>query len=313
MSYSPPPLHQFAHFSTIIPNRFRPVPHLGFKRETVNTADDDFIDLDISAVGGKSAALLLHGLEGSSKSNYIIGMSQMLNSMGMDAVAMNFRSCSGRVNRQMESYHSGKSDDVRLILNHLKSRYNIIHLIGFSLGGNVALKYAGESSESLVKSVSAISVPFDLAGSSQKLGEFQNRIYLHRFLSQLKSKAIYKCYLNPSYPLDVKAIKSSKTFYEFDEFYTAPVHGFESADDYYQKSSSKQFIKNISAPTLIINAMNDSFLSPSCYPFEEANTNSNVQLLTPEYGGHVGFASNFRMTQPFWHEKQVAAFIRELA
>jgi hypothetical protein len=312
MSYSPPPLHQFAHFSTIVPNRFRPVPHLGFKRETVNTADDDFIDLDISAVGGKSAALLLHGLEGSSESNYIIGMTQMLNSIGMDAIALNFRSCSGRINRQVQSYHSGKSDDVRYILNHIQSRYDSIHLIGFSLGGNVALKYTGESNKLQIKSVTAISVPCDLAGSSKKLEELQNRVYLSRFLKQLKEKAIQKSIEHPEFPFEIEAIQSSRTFYDFDNAFTAPVHGFLSADDYYSKSSSKQFVAGISIPTLIINAQNDSFLSPTCFPIEESDQNRNVNLLIPRFGGHVGFASNFRMTKPFWHEKQVAAFIREL-
>lgn len=310
MRYHPPFLHRFAHFSTIVPNRFRPVDAIGYTRKTIETWDEDFIDLDYIIVKSTKAVLLLHGLEGSSESTYMLGIRNLLTSEGFDVVAMNHRSCSGRPNKLVSSYHSGKTDDVAFVLDHLKRSYDEIHLVGFSLGGNMALKYAGEQGGSAIPtSICAISTPCDLAGSSQTLGRIGNRIYLNRFLSQLISKAEEKTSRFPDFGLNLKAIKSSRNFYDFDDSYTAPVHGFESADDYYEKSSSDQFIASIQRPTLIINALNDSFLSESCYPVKEASQNDLVTLQTPKYGGHVGFAQDFRMTLAFWHEKQVLKFI----
>lgn len=310
MTYKPPFLHRFAHFSTIIPNRLRPVIPEGYVRKTINTLDGDFLDLDYSTIGSKKVVLLLHGLEGNSTSTYILGLRNLLNSNGYDVVAMNHRSCGGRPNNLASSYHSGKTDDVKLVIDLLQKSYSNLHLVGFSLGGNMALKYAGEQAENCpIATVCAISTPCDLAGSSSSLGRFENKIYLNRFLSQLIAKALAKTEKHPTIPLNVKAIKSSINFHDFDDSYTAPVHGFQSAADYYTKSSSKQFIPFITKPTLIINALNDSFLSESCYPHEEAQANQSVTLITPKYGGHVGFATDFRMKQAFWHEKRILEFI----
>jgi predicted alpha/beta-fold hydrolase len=310
MIYKPPFLHQFVHFSTIIPNRFRPVNPIGYVRKTIDTADGDFLDLDYSSIGAEKAVLLLHGLEGSSKSTYILGLRNLLNDIGFDVVAMNHRSCSGRPNKLVSSYHSGKTDDVKQVVDHLQQSYSKVHLVGFSLGGNMALKYAGEhGNKAALESIFAISTPCDLAGSSSNLSRIENKVYLNRFLSQLVAKALAKTQSHPGSALDTNAIKTCKNFYDFDDAYTAPVHGFDSAQDYYEKSSSKQFISAIQKPTLIINALNDSFLSESCYPYSEVQKNDSVTLITPKYGGHVGFASDFRMKQVFWHEKQILSFI----
>lgn len=310
MTYKPPFLHQFTHLSTIIPNRYRPVRPEGYARKTIDTADGDFLDLDYSSIGSENSVLLLHGLEGSSQSNYILGLRDLLICNGFDVVAMNHRSCSGRPNKLISSYHSGKTDDVKQVIDHLQESYSKIHLVGFSLGGNIALKYAGEhGNKAALESICAISTPCDLAGSSSNLSRFENKVYLNRFLSQLIAKALTKAQSHTDSSLDTNAIKSSNNFFDFDDAYTAPAHGFDSAKDYYEKSSSKQFITAIQKPTLIINALNDSFLSESCYPHSEVQKNDSVTLLTPQYGGHVGFASDFRMKQVFWHEKQILSFI----
>jgi len=313
--YNPPFVHRSAHLSTIFPNRFRKVSGVNFQRQCIELPDGDFVDLDISRVSGKHAMLLLHGLEGSSASQYMRAMAKLANENGIDAFAMNHRSCSGRPNRLAESYHSGRTDDPNFIIRNVIQHYAAVFVVGFSLGGNIALKMAGEWSKSAPKNVRAIvgiSVPCDLASSSARLAERENFVYLHRFLSQLKRKALAKETLFPEAGLNHKLIKNARSFTEFDNAYTAPAHGFESAADYYSKSSSGGFIHAISVPTLIINAANDSFLGTECYPFDAVNRNPQVEMLLPQYGGHVGFATDTWMSNAFWHESQCIAFIKNV-
>ena len=307
--YSPPFLHKNAHLATILPNQLRPVKRAHFERIPIPTPDDDFIDVDTIKKGSTTAVILLHGLEGSSSSRYIQGMAGALQSLDCDVLCMNFRGCSGRVNNTYQSYHSGKTDDVRTLIEAFPA-YDSIRIIGFSLGGNVALKYMGEKApESRVRSCIAISTPVDLAGSSVTLNSAENTLYLSRFLKQLKLKAIEKSKRFPEKGLELNLIRSAKNFQDFDNVYTAPAHGFRDAKDYYEQSSSKQFLQFIEKPTLIINALNDSFLSPSCYPIKECEENDNLTLLTPRFGGHVGFASDTLMRKLFWHEQKAIEFI----
>ncbi|MEZ4721698.1 MAG: alpha/beta fold hydrolase [Flavobacteriales bacterium] len=312
--YDPPFLFRSAHLSTILPNRLRKVEGVKYSPLTIETSDSDFIDLDISRVGSKICVLLLHGLEGSSHSTYILGMVKRINEHGLDAVAMNHRSCSGRQNDLPSSYHSGKSDDVLFVINKLNKTYQAIHLVGFSLGGNIALKLAGElkvSFNTRLKSVSAISVPCDLAACAAQMNKASNKIYLQRFLNQLKTKITGKAKKFPFAKIDLEKVLAASTFEEFDDAYTAPFHGFKSAMDYYEKSSSKKFISEIRIPTLIINAQNDPFLPENCF-VDVVEENPSIQLLTPKYGGHVGFAADFRMRKPFWHERKVVDFIMSI-
>ncbi|MDB9701595.1 alpha/beta fold hydrolase [Salibacteraceae bacterium] len=315
MDYQPPFLHRFTHFGTIIPSQFRKVSDVHYTRETMDTLDDDFIDLDYSKVNGSTGVLLIHGLEGSSDSAYMKGLTRVLNQNGMDSIAMNFRGCSGRPNNQMTSYHSGISADLETVVNHVEQQYDRLFIVGFSLGGNVSLKWSGEYANKphpKVKGVVGISVPCDLNGSGTELFKRQNFIYLRRFLRQLKEKALDKIDRFDDISLDREAISNASNFMQFDQEFTAPVHGFDSAMDYYTKSSCAQFIPSIKRPALIINAKNDSFLNEACYPYDEVGRNELVTLLTPKYGGHVGFASNFSMNLPFWHEKKVLDFIQKV-
>jgi len=278
------------HLQTIVPALFRKIEGVVYNRQRISTWDNDFIDLDWSRVKSQKLVILFHGLEGSAYSQYIKGLVKVLNGKSFDTVSVNFRGCSGSPNYLLSSYHSGKTDDIQFIVDSLAFEYEEINLVGFSLGGNVVLKYLGETltNEKINKSV-AISVPCDLKASAIHLSKGFNTVYLKRFFKRLKEKVRQKEEIFPK-TLDYSKVYESKDFYDFDNLFTAPVHGFKDAEDYWNKCSSKQFIPTIKTPTIIINALNDPFLPFSCYPHQESKKNSNVKLLTPKYGGHVGFS-----------------------
>lgn len=312
--YQAPLLYRNPHLAAIVPNRLRKVKLSAAERITINTPDDDFLDIELISENNKRAAILVHGLEGSSQSTYIKGMAQRLLSDNYDAICLNMRGCSGRPNRQFSSYHSGKTDDLDTVVQHFASNYESIVLIGFSLGGNMVLKYAGENGENLnpmVKSVIGISVPLDLAGSCDTLSLSHNWIYLNRFLTQLKAKAKQKAKDFPTFGLDPNKLDHIKDFRDFDDLYTAPAHGYNDAADYYQKCSAMQFLKEIEIPALIINAQDDTFLSESCYP-TDSELNKNITYLCPKYGGHVGFAQDFLMLKSFWSENTVSSYLKSI-
>lgn len=314
MTYKPPWLYRSAHLSSIIPNRLRPVSNRAFERTTLSTPDGDFVDLDVCIKGQRALAILVHGLEGSSHSTYMLGMANALVAEGIDVVMLNHRTCSGRVNNLVTCYHSGFTADLEFTTKHFAPDYTRIHWIGFSLGGNMVLKLAGEVANiANLSRVIAISVPCDLEGSSRQLERVENRIYLNRFLTSLKKKALEKSHQFPHVGLDEKAIKASRSFFAFDDAFTAPVHGFDSAIDYYTKCSSRYSLNQIRNQTLIINALNDPFLSSECYPYEAVQNNPQISMLNPKYGGHVGFASNLSMNKMFWHEQQALRFIHGAA
>ncbi|HEY4652407.1 MAG TPA: alpha/beta fold hydrolase [Pontibacter sp.] len=282
------------HLQTIIPSLFRHVAGVTYSRERLTTPDEDFIDVDWSQVGSDSLVILSHGLEGDSGRPYILGMVRAFNEQGLDALAWNYRSCSGEPNKLLRSYHLGASDDLQFVVEHAlqTGNYNNIYLIGFSAGGNITLKYLGEAPELVpaqVKKACVFSVPVDLKGSAGKI----SRVYTQRFLKTLGEKLEQKRQLYPD-AVDLKDYSIFWSFPEFDNRYTAPLHGFKDAEDYYSRVSSRQFLKNIQLPTLLVNAKNDPFLSEACYPLAEAEANPYLYLEIPESGGHVGFTEDFR-------------------
>ncbi|MGB5418710.1 YheT family hydrolase, partial [Algibacter sp.] len=226
-----------------------------------------------------------------------------------DAVSVNFRGCSGESNLKYYSYHSGATDDLEAVINHAISnrQYSEIYLKGISLGANIILKYLGEKQvvTNEVKAAIAVSVPCYLAGSAKELHSFKNKLYHDRFLKHLVEKLDAKHNRFPEL-LSVEDIKSIKTLNDFDNIYTAKAHGFKDAQDYYERSSSLQFLPNIKTPTLIINALNDSFLSSECYPVKEAKNNSNVFLEMPNFGGHAGFIDKKNV---YYNEKRALEFV----
>lgn len=302
-----------AHFNTM----YRPLfmkDTINYKRKRITTWDADFIDLDFSIVGSSSLVLLIHGLEGSAYSNYMITTSNYLNKDGFDTVSMNLRSCSGEDNLLLKTYHSGKTDDVHFIIKHLITNYNYknIIIVGFSLGGNLTLKYLGEYNDipTQVKGGIAVSVPIDLTSSQAELIKLKNKIYLNEFIKSIKLKMLEKADKFPDFNLNKELLFKATKFRHLEKQYTVPVFGFKNSEDYWQKASSKLYIPKIKIPTLLINSLDDSFLSKECYPFDEAENSSKFHLLTPNYGGHVGFISSFS-DQEKWIEKNITHFIKE--
>ncbi len=308
--YNPLLLLSNKHINTIIPSLFRKVD-IEYQRERLQTPDNDFIDLDYSSKGNNKVVLVLHGLEGSSKSSNVKGIVNISNLNNYDAVVLNFRGCSGEPNKLLSAYHSGKTDDIDLVIRHLSSKYNSISTIGFSLGGNALLKYLGEGHPSveLIKKAVAISVPCDLKSSALQMAKTSNSVYMKRFLKTLKHKVFKKCKTHTDHSIDLMKIKGSKTFADFDNEYTAPVHGFKNAELYWELNSCKPFLKKITTPTLLINALDDPFLTPDCFPFEIAKTSNSLFLETPKKGGHMGFLSNTGINGIYWHEKRAIEFL----
>ena len=208
------------------------------------------MDIDLLENGSKKIVLLCHGLEGSSESKYIRAAASLLSANGYAIAAMNYRFCSGEINRQLITYHSGRTEDLHAVISMLLPKYEAIYLVGFSLGGNLVLKYNGEGIFPLdpkIKASVAVSVPVDLYGSAIKLQEPQNRLYTWRFLYTLSKKIHLK---HQQYPdeVDVKLLKRVKKLIDFDDFYTSRLNGFKDARDYYAKASSKQFLPKINTP-----------------------------------------------------------------
>jgi predicted alpha/beta-fold hydrolase len=315
-TYRPPFGFGNGHVQSIYPAVWRKVPRVVWMRERIDTPDGDFLDLDCAGEGRDRVALLSHGLEGHANQPYIRGMARALMKRGWDVVAWNCRGCSGEPNRQLRFYHSGSSEDLGTVMDHIlaSGKWREVALVGFSLGGNQTLKLLGERGESVderVVGAVAISVTCDLAASSVRLGEWQNQLYMARFMKTLRQKVIAKERMFPG-QLDLEGLEDMRTFKQFDDRYTAPLHGFADAEDYWAKCGSIRFIKNIRVPTLLINALDDPFLGGRCFPGDEAGTHSNFFLETPAQGGHVGFVT-FGQKGEYWSESRAAAFLKNYA
>jgi predicted alpha/beta-fold hydrolase len=258
--------------------------------------------------GSNKLVIISHGLEGNSTRGYVCGMVKALMQHGFDVLAWNYRGCSGSINKKLKFYHSGATDDLSDVVNHVLQHkvYQDVYLVGFSLGGNLTLKYLGEQkSSSVIKKAVAFSVPTDLHSSCIQLSTPSNIIYARRFLKSLKAKVVLKG--KQFTELDLTMLPNIRSLIDFDDAYTAPLHGFSSAIDYYTKSSANQFIKDIKTPTIIINSANDPFLSKPCYPFDLVRQNNHVALEVPTYGGHVGFTL-FGQNGLFWSELKAIEF-----
>ena len=312
-NYKAPYFFRKGFVSTVFSGLGRTVKGVVQQRERITLPDCDFLDLDWSCTETTSdkVIILLHGLEGHAQRPYITGTAKLFNSNGIDAVAVNFRGCSGEPNLKYRSYHSGATDDLDTVVQHLVANksYSEIYIKGISLGGNLLLKYLGEGNviPSQVKAGIAVSVPCYLEGSAKELHSIKNKLYHDRFKKHLVDRLKLKQKQFPSM-LSEERIKTIKTLRDFDEVYTAKAHGFLNAKDYYTKSSCLQFLPNIKVPTLIINALNDSFLSPECYPVKVAKNNPNLFLEMPKYGGHVGFIDRKNI---YYNEKKALKFVNE--
>lgn len=295
--YKPPLLFRHGHFSTIYTGVFRKVKGLEQTRERLQLEDGDFLDLDWSKSKKPTTkvVLLFHGLEGNAQRHYIAGSAKILSENGFDACAVNFRSCSGEPNLVYRSYHSGATEDLKAVLAHVlqQDRYEKVFLMGYSLGGNLVLKYLGDGNTipKEVKGGMGISVPCDLKDTCEQLLLPKNRLYANRFKRHLLEKLVEKQRRFPE-RISIKDIQKIQTLKDFDDVYTAPAHGFKDALDYYEKCSCKQFLPNITIPSLVLSAQNDSFLGEACYPIAIAEKAEKLYLELPRYGGHVGFWGN---------------------
>lgn len=292
------------------------VPRLAFRRERMELADGDFILVDWLFAAGKAdapsnrLAILSHGLEGDSTRSYMRAMALAFAERGWDVAARNFRGCGGVMNRLPAIYHSGDVDDLDAVARSAAERgYGHVVLVGFSMGGNQVLKYLGERADALpdaVRGGAGVSVPCDLTGCSGELARPRNRIYMEYFLRTLRKKMREKHEVYPSL-FPVSNIDAIRTFKEFDDTFTAPLNGFADAEDYWARGSCGPHLGKIRRRALVLNALNDPFLSRSCFPEAQAEENPNLFLLAPKQGGHVGFPTRFGKTVG-WLEETVTDF-----
>jgi uncharacterized protein len=309
--YLPPFFLYGAHLETIYPALMRRVSLIPYTRERIATPDDDFLDLDWLQNDSENLVIISHGLEGNSTRPYIKGMAKALHEKGYDVLAWNFRGCSGEINRQLRFYHSGATDDLDTVVTHVleKKRYKRLFLVGFSLGGNLTLKYLGERNvPEIIQKAVVFSVPMDLKTSCEKISRPQNRIYSNRFLKSLKGKILMKARYRDE--LDTTRLSRIRTLMEFDDCYTAPLHNFRDANDYYQQCSAVRFVNDIGIPTLIINTLNDPFLSPECFPAALLDDHPQVRLEILSRGGHVGF-TQFNKNGLYWSEQRALEFLSD--
>lgn len=312
--FRPPIPFRNGHASTLYSALLRKPKGPNQQRERIYLEDGDFLDLDWTRqpTGANRLIVLLHGLEGNAQRPYMLGSARLFFENGYDICAVNFRGCSGEPNLTFRSYHSGATEDLSAVLRHIlkTASYQQIYLKGFSLGGNLILKFLGEQSELTrhIQGAAVISVPCDLHDSLIQLNRPGNWIYAQRFLKSLREKVEEKQRRFPSaFPHGgVERIHSLK---DFDDVYTSQAHGFKDALDYYKKCSSLPFLSSVNTPTLLLNAQNDSFLGGKCYPTEQCREHSYVHFESPRFGGHVGFVDAGTY---YYSEKRSLEFLNAL-
>ncbi len=295
-SYRAPRWLPGAHAQTIVPATLVPAPDVLYRRERWETPDADFIDLDHALPEPADAAapvvLLFHGLEGSSRSHYARALMRVVADRGWRGIVVHFRGCSGEENRLARAYHSGDSDEGDWILRRMQVRWPgaPLYAVGVSLGGNMLAKWLGEREEDaqFVRAAASICSPLDLAAGGAALSRGFNLVYTRMFLATLKKKALAKALRFPGVAR-VEAIAAARDLYDFDNEFTAPVHGFRNTDDYWSRASGKPWLRSVKVPHLVLNALNDPFVPAASLP-RTGDVSPCVRLEQPHDGGHVGFA-----------------------
>jgi len=301
------------HAQTLWPLLIKP-RLLPLRRERWTTPDDDFIDVDfVDAAVDAPTLVLFHGLEGSSRSHYAISVALACRSLGWRLLLPHFRGCSGELNRRPRAYHSGDSAEIDWILR--RTRDSVagarIHAAGVSLGGNALLKWAGEqgaAAADVVSGVAAFCAPLDLAACGHHLARGFNRIYTQHFLNTLKRGAGERLQRFPGL-FDESRMRQARTLWDFDDAVTGPIHGFAGADDYWQQSSAKAWLKSIAVPALAVNPKNDPFLPASHLP-DASQVAASVRLEQPAAGGHVGFVGGSLPGTLDWLPQRLLHFFR---
>lgn len=293
-SYHKPPFYLFnGHLETIIPSVYRKIGGVAYEREKIETPDGDFLNLDWSSVGGNQLLVISHGLEGDSRRHYAMGLVKLFNQHGIDVLVWNNRTCGGEMNLRPILYHHGASYDLDTVIQHvLKTHaYDEIFLSGISMGGAQTLKYLGEKGADLpsqITKAAVYSTPCNLPSSAETLKWKSNTFYKNRFLGKLKMKMALKAKQFPDL-IDLEFLHKVDNFDDFDTHFTARLHGFKDARDFYQSVSADNWMHRTAIPTLIINALNDPLLGKACYPVKLAESKSEILLEMPNRGGHTGF------------------------
>lgn len=300
------------HLQTLWPHLFRFRPRPRYRRERFELPDGDFIDLDWAGPeNGDPLVIILHGLEGSSSSHYIRALSQALAERGIASVVMHQRGCGGEPNRLPRFYHAGETGDLRCLLERLRNSApdRRLYAVGYSLGGNILLKWLGESgSDALLTGAAAVSVPFVLGDGARRLERGASRIYQAYLVRGMKASVARKRRLMP-HPVDPRELSGCRTFEQIDTCLTAPLHGFADARDYYERSSCRQFLAGISKPALIVHSRDDPFLTLAAIPrAEELSPSTTLELSGT--GGHCGFVGGAMPFRPhYWLDRRIPGFI----
>lgn len=309
------------HLQTMYPALLRKSPKLARQRERLDTPDGDVVDLDWYGRRRDAIVILLHGLAGSSDSGYIVGLQQALVGCGYGSVALNFRGCGGSPNRLARCYHAGDTADIDFVYQTLRRRYPQAALaaVGFSLGGNVLLKWLGEKGDSLaLQAAVAVSVPLLLAECASKLDDGFSKVYRWYLLGELKRYMRRKRQYLESRGLAEEAEKlralgdlsAIRSFWQYDDRVVARLHGFNDVHDYYRQSSSRRFLPAIRVPTLLLQAADDPFMTPAVLPAR--NELAPLTLLeVSQGGGHVGFVGGDSMPGGYWLERRIPAFLAD--
>ncbi len=309
------------HAQTLLGKLLRRVEGIDLRRERWTTDDGDFVDLDFGPDPDPSRPLVvvLHGLEGNARRGYCVETYLSASRHGMASVGLNFRACSGEPNLKPRAYHSGDTGDLAMVLRRLRERFPArpFLLVGWSLGGNVMLKYLGEHGDGEptgVVGAAAISVPYDLAAGARRLEtSFLGRhLYTRYFVRSLVDKVRAKAHLLEPH-VDLETILESMSIRAFDEALTAPLHGFASAEQYYRESSSSVFLERIRVPTLLLHSMDDPFLPSDAVPTASMHSNPFLHPVLTRKGGHVGFVAGSLTRPRFWGEESAIRFLAGVA
>ncbi|MES1924574.1 hydrolase [Salinisphaera sp. T31B1] len=303
-----------AHAQTVFASKLRPQPPIEVERERLELDDGDFLDLSWLPERGLAAdapvVIVLHGLNGSLESKYARGLMRAADSRGARAVLLHFRGAA-EPNRLPRSYHSGETGDLATVVEHVARRFPKAPLagVGYSLGGNVLLKYLGEQgTHSRLTCATAVSVPYDLKRCAEAIQQGWSRIYQAHLINGLRNayEAKFRV-LEAPYPRP--DFRQLRDFPAFDNAITAPLNGFRDAEDYYAQSSSGPFLKHVRTPTLILHARDDPFMTPEIIPAPE-DLSPAIRFELSDHGGHVGFVAGGRFGEPvYWLEQRIPAFL----
>ena len=304
-----PRLHFNSYLETVLPFLTTRIYQVDYKRERLELPDGDFLDLDWMKQGSSKLMLLTHGFEGNTRDPYMEQSASFFSQQGFDILLWNLRSCSGELNRLPRFYHHGDADDLSQVIDHAvhSGAYDEIILVGFSLGGAISLSFlARNMSGSPISGAIVLSVPLDVAKTSERIRKRWNKLLLEKNFGKIKTKVLQKAEQFPDL-IDVNQVAAISNLNDLNQEVLLSLNGFSSLESYYHQWNALQFLPEIKLPTLIINAQNDPLLSENDFPYELCEKSEWEYLETPRYGGHVGFAKNVKGKH--WYLTRMQEFI----